>query len=381
MYEFRNKFIEDFINVIDIYEASIKSSISNALLYEDEYNLINSYVENDKNYTVDISYNSKNKFYENYFKISNGQNIQSEYNIGNYQIKNMEGLLSYIIMFIVVSLVLLLIVYNITTTTTTFDSANIFTVEVISPLFILFIFILFIYIFINYNTKYNLHFINGVFDSSYKRDLTHLNNKIIPFIKLHDNVSGGNSYNYLENYIILNVITSIINGNLKLNFNKKFVNLARNGLNIDKDFEKDYEYIKTNGLYLNLYDEMETSIKNNLDKYQEFLYRELPNLENIDDSDKIYYFVANIEVSDKALFNNKKLEKPPKETSTTRKTSSSSGSSSGDDSQNDYKKICGSHDEILDKIAILFKDYVGVTFSIDINKSIRNFKYCFRRRK
>ena len=379
MYEFRNKFIEDFINVIDIYEASIKSSISNALLYEDEYNLINSYVENDKNYTVDISYNSKNKFYENYFKISNGQNIQSEYNIGNYQIKNMEGLLSYIIMFIVVSLVLLLIVYNITTTTTTFDSYNIFTAEVISPLFILFIFILFIYIFINYNTKYNLHFINGVFDSSYKRDLTHLNNKIIPFIKLHDNVSGGNSYNYLENYIILNVITSIINGNLKLNLNKKFVNLAINGLNIDKDIEKDYEYIKTNGLYLNLYDEMETSIKNNLDKYQEFLYRELPNLENIDDSDKIYYFVANIEVSDKALFNNnKKLEKPPKETSTTRKTSSSSGSSSGDDSQNDYKKICGSHDEILDKIAILFKDYVGETFSIDINKSdiLEILKYC-----
>ena len=51
----------------------------------------------------------------------------------------MEGLLSYIIMFIVISLVLLLIVYNITTSTITFDSYNIFTSEVISPLFILFI--------------------------------------------------------------------------------------------------------------------------------------------------------------------------------------------------------------------------------------------------
>jgi hypothetical protein len=378
MFEFKHKFIEDFINVIDIYEASIKSSISNALLYEDDYNLINSYVENDKNYTVDISYNSKNKFYENYFKISNGENIQSEYNIGNYQIKNMEGLLSYIIMFIVISLILLLIVYNITTATITFDSYNIFTAEVISPLFILFIFILFIYIFINYNTKYNLHFINGVFDSSYKRDLTHLNNKIIPFIKLHDNVSGDNSYNYLENYIILNVITSIINGNLKLNFKQDFVNLASNGLNINKDFEKNYQYIKTNGLYLNLYDEMETSIKNNLDKYQEFLYRELPNIENIDDSNKIYYFVANIEVSNKAIFdNNKKLDEPPKETSTTSSSSSSSGSSSGDDSQND-KKNCGSHDDILDKIAKLFKDFIEEKFSIDINKSdiLKILKYC-----
>ena len=62
-------FKDDFINVIDIYDESIKSSISNASLYENDYNLINSYVENDKNYTVDISYNSKNKFYENYFKI------------------------------------------------------------------------------------------------------------------------------------------------------------------------------------------------------------------------------------------------------------------------------------------------------------------------
>lgn len=371
MYEFRNKFIKDFINVIDIYDTSIKSSISNALLYEDEYNLINSYVENDKNYTVDISYNSKNKFYENYFKISNGQNIQSEYNIGNYQIKNMEGLLSYIIMFIVISLILLLIVYNITTATITFDSYNIFTAEVISPLFILFIFILFIYIFINYNTKYNLHFINGVFDSSYKRDLTHLNNKIIPFIKIHDNVSDGNSYNYLENYIILNVITSIINGNLKLNFKKDLEDLVSNGLNINKDFEKDYEYIKANGLYLNLYDEMDTSIKNNLDKYQEFLYRELP-IKN--DSNNIYYFVANIDVPEKAkaIFDDNKEKDIPQsqETSIT--------SSSGSSSRKDDKNQCGSHDDILDKIAKIFKDYIAENFSIEIEKSdiLKILKYC-----
>ena len=379
-FEFKKKFKIDFIDVIKIYEKSIEDSISNDLLYENNYNLINSSFENDKNYTVDISYNSKNKFYENYFKISNGENIQLDYNVGNYQIKNMEGLLSYIIMFIVISLILLLIVYNITTSTITFDSYNIFTTEVISPLFILFIFILFIYIFINYNTKYNLHFINGVFDSSYKRDLTHLNNKIIPFIKIHDNVSDGNSYNYLENYIILNVITSIINGNLKLNFNKDYVNLESNGLNINKDFEKDYDYININGLYLNLYDEMETSIKNNLDKYQEFLYRELPNIENIDDSDKIYYFVANIKVSDKTLFDNNKETDVPPITST---TSSSTTSSSSSDSQNDDKTNCGDHNEILDKIANLFKDYIEENRNVDINKSdiLEVLKYCFPENK
>ena len=389
-FEFKKKFKIDFIDVIKIYEKSIEDSISNDLLYENNYNLINSSFEKDKNYTVDISYNSKNKFYENYFKISNGENIQLDYNVGNYQIKNMEGLLSYIIMFIVISLILLLIVYNITTSTITFDSYNIFTTEVISPLFILFIFILFIYIFINYNTKYNLHFINGVFDSSYKRDLTHLNNKIIPFIKMHDNVSDGNSYNYLENYIILNVITSIINGNLKLNFNKDYVNLESNGLNINKDFEKDYDYININGLYLNLYDEMETSIKNNLDKYQEFLYRELPNIENIDNSDKIYYFVANIKVSDKTLFYNNKETDVPLITSTTSSSTTSSSTtrssttrSSSSDSQNDDKTNCGGHNEILDKIAKLFKDYIEENFSIDINKSdiLEVLKYCFPENK
>jgi len=384
-FKFREQFIIDFIEVINIYEKSIEDSISNDLLYENDYNLINSSFENDKNYTVDISYNSKNKFYENYFKISNGENIQLDYNVGNYQIKNMEGLLSYIIMFIVISLILLLIVYNITTSTITFDSYNIFTTEVISPLFILFIFILFIYIFINYNTKYNLHFINGVFDSSYKRDLTHLNNKIIPFIKIHDNVSDGNSYNYLENYIILNVITSIINGNLKLNFHEDYVKFESNGLSINKDFEKDYDYININGLYLNLYDEMETSIKNNLDKYQEFLYRELPNIENIDYSNKIYYFVANIIVSDKTLFDNNKETDVPPITSTTSSstTSSSTTSSSSSDSQNDDKPKCGDHNEILDKIAKLLKDYVEENLSIDINKSdiLEVLKYCFPENK
>lgn len=366
-FKLRTNFIKDFIDVIKTYEKSIEDSISNNL-YENDYDLINSNIENDKNYTVDISYNSKNKFYENYFKISNGVNIQLDYNVGNYQIKNMEGLLSYILMFIVISLILLLIVYNITISTTTFDSYNIFTTEVISPLFILFIFILFIYIFINYNTKYNLHFINGVFDSSYKRDLTHLNNKIIPFIKLHDNVS--NSYNYLDNYIILNVITSIINGNLKLN--SKDDNVNSDGLNIDKDFEKNYEYIKTNGLYLNLYDEMETSIKNNLDKYQENLYRELPDIKNIEDSDKIYYFVENIKVPDNSIFvNNKEIEVPSSTTGSSTTGSSTTGS------QNDDKTKCGNHDEILDKIATLFKDHIQ-KFYKDINKSdiLTILKYC-----
>ena len=55
------------------------------------------------------------------------------------------------------------------------------------------------------------------------------------------------------------------------------------------------------------------------------------------------------------------------ETSSSRTTRSSSGAN------------CGSHDELLDKIAKLFKDYVEEKYSIDIDKSeiLKILKYCF----
>ena len=67
----------------------------------------------------------------------------------------------------------------------------------------------------NYNTKYNMYFIYGIINSSYNRDLTHLNNVIIPFLKLHD-MDTTFTKNYYEHYIISNVLASILNGNINL---------------------------------------------------------------------------------------------------------------------------------------------------------------------
>lgn len=301
-------FVDKYKALLTKYKTLLEKNDepTNNLLYSQEYSIFKNPSEREDSYTVDISYNSKNKYYENYFKISNGENIQSEYNIGNYQIKNMEGLLSYIIMFIVVSIVLLLIVYNITTSTITFDSYNIFTAEVISPLFILFIFILFIYIFINYNTKYNLHFINGIFDSSYKRDLTHLNNKIIPFISLHDKNAGDLSTDYLDHYIITNIFISIINGNLILYKDEPNISVNNNPLKIKDNFE-DYANISNRKIQYKLYNEVDTSNKVEFDSYYRklfdntYYYFEGDNREynNNTDSHYIYNLVKNIKVTEK----------------------------------------------------------------------------------
>ena len=282
-------FVDKYVALLTKYKTLLEmdDEPTNNLLYLQEYSIFKNPSEREDSYTVDISYNNKNKYYENYFKISNGENIQLEYNIGNYQIKNMEGLLSYIIMFIVISLVLLLIVYNITTSTITFDSYNIFTAEVISPLFILFIFVLFIYIFINYNTKYNLHFVNGIFDSSYKRDLTHLNNKIIPFIKLHDKNADKLSNDYLDHYIITNIFTSIINGNLILYKDEPNLSINDDPLKIKDNFV-DYANISNRKIQYKLYNEVDTSNKVEFDSY----YRKVFD-------NTYYYFEGDNEKYDK----------------------------------------------------------------------------------
>jgi len=296
---FVDKYKEKLTNYMELLRKDDEPT--NNLLYSQEYAIFKNSSEREDSYTVDISYNNKNKYYENYFKISNGENIQLDYNVGNYQIKNMEGLLSYIIMFIVVSLVLLLIVYNITTTTTTFNSYNIFTGEVISPLFILFIFILFIYIFINYSTKYNLYFINGIFDSSYKRDLTHLNNKIIPFISLHDKNADDLSTDYLDHYIITNIFISLINGKLILYKDVPNISVKDDPLKIKDNFE-DYVNISNRKIQYKLYNEVDTSNKVEFDSYYRklfdntYYYFEGDNekYNNNTDSYNIYNLVKNI---------------------------------------------------------------------------------------
>ena len=172
-----------------------------------EYNVLNNLNEIKENFSVDLSYNSENTFYEKYFNISNNdKNIYDiEYKIGYYFIKNIKNLIYYIILIIIVSIVLIILFYrNIQSSISTFSY------DVILPLIILLIFTFYITIFMNFNTNYNLNVIFGLFDSSYKRDLNDMNNLIIPFIKLHDNIQKKYDNDYYDLYIITNVLASFL---------------------------------------------------------------------------------------------------------------------------------------------------------------------------
>ena len=175
-----------------------------------EYNVLNNLNEIKENFSVDLSYNSENTFYEKYFNISNNdKNIYDiEYKIGYYFIKNIKNLIYYIILIIIVSIVLIILFYrNIQSSLTTFSY------DVILPLIILLIFTFYITIFMTFNTNYNLNVIFGLFDSSYKRDLNDMNNLIIPFIKLHDNNQKKYDNDYYDLYIITNILASFLYAN------------------------------------------------------------------------------------------------------------------------------------------------------------------------
>jgi len=297
------EFIREYKGKLENYKQDINKEVNEYNLYLDNPKMFKDPYETEQTYTVDISYNSKNKYYENYFKIANGEKLHIDYNIGEYKIKNMEDLLSYIMFVIILSLVLLLMIYNITTNTNTFNSYNLFTSEIITPFLLMFIFVLFIYIFINYNTKYNLYFINGIFDSCYKRDLTHLNNKLIPFIKLHDKNADIISNDYLDHYIITNVFTSIINGDLILEATGKY----ENPLKLDNIF-KDYAIMSSMNVQLKLYNDVDTSDKVKFDDYYSKIYEETYSYFEGDNKDfknngipGIYTFVESIPKEDKTV--------------------------------------------------------------------------------
>ena len=297
-------FIGEYKGKLEKYKQELgNDDINEYNLYLDNPKMFKDPYETEQTYTVDISYNSKNKYYENYFKIANGEKLHIDYNIGEYKIKNMEDLLSYIMLVIILSFVLLLIIYNITTNTNTFNSYNLFTSEIITPFLLIFIFVLFIYIFINYNTKYNLYFINGIFDSCYKRDLTHLNNKLIPFIKLHDKNADIISNDYLDHYIITNIFTSIINGDLILEDSGKY----ENPLKLDNTF-KDYATMSSMNVQLKLYNDVDTSDKVKFDNYYSKIFEETysyfrdANKDfNKNSNPDIYTFVKSIPKEDKTV--------------------------------------------------------------------------------
>jgi len=240
-----------------------------------EYNMLNNLNEIKDNFSVDLSYNSENTFYEKYFNISNNdKNIYDiEYKIGYYFIKNIKNLIYYIILIIIVSIVLIILFYrNIQSSLSTFSY------DVILPLIILLIFTFYITIFMNFNTNYNLNVIFGLFDSSYKRDLNDMNNLIIPFIKLHDNNQKKYDNDYYDLYIITNVLASFLyaedsysNTNIYLTMTTERKYSKEESVDYN-NFKKYYEtqFIEINKEFKNDWDK-----SNNLAKLYNFINEEI----------------------------------------------------------------------------------------------------------
>ena len=204
---------------IDDYTGKLDKKGKNIYqLFSENYDINKNEKERDKSFTADISYNNLNLFYENYFKIINFKKLSLDYYVGDFYIKNIETALIYI--FLVLLILLLIFCIFILSNTYSFENFNptiTFLYEIILPLGVLLIFVVYLYIFMNYNTKYNMYFIYGIINSCYNRDLTHLNNVIIPFLKLHD-MDTTFTKNYYEHYIISNVLASILNGNINLEY-------------------------------------------------------------------------------------------------------------------------------------------------------------------
>jgi hypothetical protein len=212
-------------------------------------------LESEQNYSVDFSYNSENAFYERYYNFLENLNKPSyydlEYGVGSYYIKNIKTLAYFILMIFGVAIIYLIIFYiryN--------DIIYKFFDEIILPVIILSIFILYIIVFINFNTNYNLNFIYGALNSSYKRDLNDLNNMITPFIS---NSYKKNNYKkgpYHDLYIITNVLMSFIYHN-----GSGLPDFIPIGANIPEDITYDYynfnDYHKILGKLI--YDKMYTT--------------------------------------------------------------------------------------------------------------------------
>ena len=209
-------YFNDKLNIyIKEYTGNLNKKGKNiSQLFSENYDINKSEKERDKSFTADISYNNLNLFYENYFKIINLKKLSLDYYVGDFFIKNIESALIYIFVVLLILIFCIFILSN-TNSLENFNPTNTFLYEIILPLCVLLIFVLYVYIFMNYNTKYNMYFIYGIINSSYNRDLTHLNNVIIPFLKLHD-MDTTFTKNYYEHYIISNVLASILNGNINL---------------------------------------------------------------------------------------------------------------------------------------------------------------------
>ena len=266
-----------------------------------EYNVLNNLNEIKENFSVDLSYNSENTFYEKYFNISNNdKNIYDiEYKIGYYFIKNIKNLIYYIILIIIVSIVLIILFYrNIQSSLTTFSY------DVILPLIILLIFTFYITIFMTFNTNYNLNVIFGLFDSSYKRDLNDMNNLIIPFIKLHDNIQKKYDNDYYDLYIITNVLASFLYAEDSYSNTNIYLTMTTER-KYSKEESVDYnnfkKYYETQFIEINKEFKNDWTANKNLSKLYNFINTKIINLSSNNYEDKNKYIAKFTEYGTKYI--------------------------------------------------------------------------------
>jgi len=187
----------------------------------------------------DISYYTLTNFYKKYFDIIDKDyttSPESCYNIGGYIVKNIGSLLIYIFIVFIIFIGIFLTIE---------DSFDVYYNDnILMPLFVFLILTLYIFLFVVFNTDYNKYVIYGVYNSIYKTKLNNLNNVVIPYIKLHQLKATTDSivnHDFSEQYIITNIIASIINNTLCMtSYNGK------DNDNILDNFEqiKDIKYVK-----------------------------------------------------------------------------------------------------------------------------------------
>jgi len=282
-------YILNIILIIFSFYIYLIINIMNILLTFRENNNINTYGDKENK---DLSYANKNVFYEKYYDMIKEDYIFSEnakYDIKGYLIKNIGTLLLFIIAFFILFSFILFIIINFFIHKNDNEISSYFNSGIIlNPFFIFILLVLFIFMFILFNTDYNKLVIFGVYNSFYKCKLNQLNNLIIPYIKLHELKAINNEDDYTEQYIVTNILSSIINNTLVMTSCGDFQDFGNKEGTISSEMDGKFTQ----------YDELSFSILNTTYKKDFAEYYEKVLTSNIDKqlvtTDTIYNYINNM---------------------------------------------------------------------------------------
>jgi len=199
-----------FLLLLNIYLYLIFNIINIIFTFKNEDTLD----DNNKVINKDLSYYTLTNFYKKYFSIIDKDyttSSESHYNFDGYIVKNIGSLLIYIFVIFIIFICIFFITPKVN------EDDEYYNNNILMPLFIFLILIFYIFLFVVFNTDYNKYVIYGVYNSIYKTKLNKLNNIVIPYIKLHQLKATTDSVinnDFTEQYIITNIIASIINNTL-----------------------------------------------------------------------------------------------------------------------------------------------------------------------